>query len=418
MDKRKVRRILLIAYHFPPVGLSSGLQRTLSFARHLSSYGWQPMVLTIHPRAYQARRDDQLTDIPGNLIVTRAFGLDSARQLALAGHYFSWTALPDRWVSWWIGGVTSGLRLIQRYRPTVIWSTYPIASAHLIGLTLQRFTGLPWVADFRDSMTEEGYPPDPTRRRIYRWIERRTVARCTCAVFTTPGAVQMYRARYPVENGNKWRLIANGYDERNFERAEALARRRISPRGRLRLVHSGVLYPSERDPRPFFAALANLKARGIISRQNLEVVLRATGHDDYHRGLLTTQGLDDLVVLEPGIAYEAALLEMLESDGLLLFQAANCNHQIPAKVYEYLRARRPILALTDSEGDTARLLRDAGVDTIVPLDDANAIAAALSEFLGMIKQGNAPLASESVVTSYSRRQRTEELATILNEVAG
>jgi len=227
----------------------------------------------------------------------------------------------------------------------------------------------------------------------------------------------MYRTRYPLENRSKWRLIANGYDERNFERAERAANLRLPKQPPLRLVHSGLLYPSERDPRPFFSALAKLKARGIIDRESLRVVLRATGHDDYYRGLLGAQGLDDLVVLEPGISYEEALQEMIEADGLLIFQAANCNHQIPAKAYEYLRARRPVLALTDPVGDTAGLLREAGIDTIAPLDDANAIAAALSEFLGRIEQGSAPLADESVIASYSRRHRTTQLATLFDEIA-
>ena len=170
-----MKRVLMLAFHYPPLQGSSGLQRTLAFSRHLPASGWEPLLLTAHPRAYPQRGDDQMRHIPAALSVTRAFALDSARHLALGGSYFNFTALPDRWVSWWIGAVWEGLRLIRRHRPALLWSTYPIATAHLAALTLQRLSGLPWVADFRDLMSADDYPEDATKRAIYQWIERRTV---------------------------------------------------------------------------------------------------------------------------------------------------------------------------------------------------------------------------------------------------
>ncbi|MEL7450150.1 MAG: glycosyltransferase, partial [Pseudomonadota bacterium] len=122
-----------------------------------------------------------------------------------------------------------------------------------------------------------------------------------------------------------------------------------------------------------------------------------------------------IVALEPGIPYEAALAEMLTADGLLLFQASNCNHQIPAKLYEYLRARRPVLALTDPVGDTATSLVSAGVDSIVRLDDEADIRSGLARFIGQVRDGSAPTASDAVVASHSRRSRTSLLAAVLDD---
>src|SRR4051812_8923822 len=146
------KRILLVAYHFPPVQGSSGLQRTLKFAQYLPSFGWQAAVLTAHPRAYEHVTADQVDDIPASTFVRRAFALDTARHLSIRGAYPRALALPDRWVSWWFGAVPAGLALIRRFKPDVIWSTFPIATAHLVGLTLAHLTRLPWVADFRDAM--------------------------------------------------------------------------------------------------------------------------------------------------------------------------------------------------------------------------------------------------------------------------
>jgi glycosyltransferase involved in cell wall biosynthesis len=324
-------------------------------------------------------------------------------------------ALPDRWVSWCVGAVPAGLRLARRYRPDVIWSTYPIASAHLIGLLLHRLTGIPWIADLRDPMTDEGYPSNPLTRRAYTWIERQTLARCSVAVCTTPGAIRTYRTRFPDIPEDRFALIENGYDEENFAQAAAAAPAQGD--GPFVLVHSGVIYPSERDPEPMFAALAMLQADGTLDASTFKLVLRATGHDSYLAELIRKYGIESLVTLAPHMAYREALAEMLGAGGLLLLQASNCNHQIPAKLYEYLRARRPVLALTDPIGDTAAALRKAGIDTIAPLDDRDAIAAAIARFVPLARGGKAPLASDDAVTANSRRARTAQLARLLDRFA-
>ncbi|ADJ28620.1 glycosyl transferase [Nitrosococcus watsonii] len=403
----------MIAYHFPPVSGSSGMQRTLSFSRHLPEYGWQPLVLSIHPRAYEQRRDDQLADIYSGTLVHRAFGLDTARHLALKGRYSRLLALPDRWVSWWLGAVPAGLRLIRHYRPQALWSTYPIATAHLIGLTLHRLSGLPWIADFRDPMMEEDYPPDLRVRRVYRSIEAAAARRCARAIFTAPGAKCMYADRYPERSEKTWVLIENGYEDSMFDMVSLPP---LTDTSRpLRLVHSGVVYPNERDPRAFFEALATLRRSGRITAQSLQVVFRASGSEDYFRQLLRERGIADIVRFEPHIPYREALAEMLTADGLLILQASNCNHQIPAKLYEYLRARRPILALTDPKGDTAGVLQKAGIETIAPLDSAAAIATTLQNFLTRLQTNTAPVASEAEIARSSRSCRAASLAALLKE---
>ncbi len=69
-----MKRVLLIAFHYPPVKGSSGLQRTLAFSRYLLEFGWRSAVLSISPRAYRAISDEQMNDIPPDCLVVRAFG--------------------------------------------------------------------------------------------------------------------------------------------------------------------------------------------------------------------------------------------------------------------------------------------------------------------------------------------------------
>jgi glycosyltransferase involved in cell wall biosynthesis len=414
--QEKMKRILMIAFHYPPFSGGSGIHRTLKFSRYLPIHGWQPIILTANPRAYPRIGNDQLGEIPTDVPVKRVFAWDTARHLSFRGSYLRWMALPDRWISWWLGAVPAGLRLFCQYRPNVIWSTYPIATAHLISLTLHRLVAIPWIADFRDSMTEEEYPSDPVTRRVYRWIERLTVQNCTQAVFTTPGTLRMYAERYPEIPRSRWAMIPNGYDEENFIGAEQMYMDRRPPQYPIVLVHSGLIYPSERDPRAFFAALAHLREAGEISSSKLKIILRGSGSETYYRKHVHEIGIEDIVFLEPAVPYREALVEMLNADGLLIFQAANCNHQIPAKLYEYLRARRPIFALTDPAGDTAGVLKAAGIDTIAPLDSKEQIAHGLLHFLKQVHERRAPVASDQEVKSHSREFRAQELARLLDSL--
>lgn len=417
LDRIVVKRVLMVAFHYPPMRGSSGIQRALKFSQYLPRSGWQPLVLSVHPRAYPETSADQLAEVPTGLPICRSAAWDMARHLAIRGRYPGLLAQPDRWISWWLSAVPAGLALIRRHRPSVIWSSYPIATAHLVALTLHRLTGLPWVADQRDPLTEPGFPTDPRTRSIHQWIEMQAARRGAAIVCTTPGAMRACQARHPALSDGRLRLIANGYDEDNFNNAAAIGPPARDGTGMFRLLHSGLVYPSERDPRQLFAALRRLRAGGEIGADNFRLVLRAHGHEDFLRPLIVRHQIESLVELAPPLPYLDGLAEMLAADGLLLLQAGNCNHQIPAKLYEYLRAARPVLCLTDPAGDTAATLRDAGIDTIAMLDSEADIASALSRFLRLARHGAAPLASPGTIAGHSRAARTRELAALFDQIA-
>lgn len=414
-----MKRVLLIAFQYPPMTGTSGIQRALRFSQYLPEFGWEPIVLTAHPRAYAQTSADQLEDIPGEITVERAFALDTARHLALFGRYPSVLALPDRWATWWLGAVPRGLDLIKRLRPSAIWSTFPIPTAHRIGLSLQRHSGLPWVADFRDVMTEDEYPASPRIWRSWRKLEGLIVQRCARAVFTTPGAARMYAERYATRPARHFCVIENGYDEQLFARIAHEEATTASVNGsaqrRLRVVHSGVIYPSERDPTQLFAALRELRDVGRLHANELVIVLRATGHDEHLRKLVRAADIEDMIDIAPPIAYRDALAEMVSADGLLLLQAANCDRQIPAKLYEYLRSGRPVLGL--ATGDTAQALRSAGIDTVAPLASKEAIKQVITTFVEALRQGIAPVSSGESIRRHSRRHKAGELAEILDHVS-
>jgi glycosyltransferase involved in cell wall biosynthesis len=214
-------------------------------------------------------------------------------------------------------------------------------------------------------------------------------------------------------------VIENGYDEESFQVAEAATTTGTALHsGKITLLHSGIVYPSERDPTYLFESLQMLKRQGTVSAAGLRIRFRAAAHEGLLRQLATAYGIEDLLELVPPIPYRTALEEMLRADGLIVLQASNCNEQIPAKLYEYLRARRPIIGLTDPAGDTAAALRAAGIDAIAPLDSSIDISRALNQFLEQLRSGRAPVPTETAIRQASRRHRACELAGLLDQAAG
>jgi hypothetical protein len=414
-----MKRVLMVAFQFPPFSGSSAIQRTLRFVQHLPTYGWEAIVLTANARAYEALSADLMSAIPSGTVVERAFALDARRHLSIAKRYPAFLARPDRWFTWRFRAVAAGRRLIKRYRPAAIWSTFPIATAHLIGSRLQQSSGLPWLADFRDPMAQEGYPADPATWASYKAIEEDALHRARFSVFTTPGAARVYGERYPGVRRDRIKVVENGFDEESFVAVEAAGRLELPlDPGRLTLLHSGAIYPVERDPTQFFAALGELKREGVISAERLRVRFRASGHDELLRRLASSHDVEEMLELPGAIGYRQALDEMHRADALVVLQAANCNEQIPAKLYEYLRAHRPIIGLTDPAGDTASTMRAAGVETIAPLDSAREIADLLRRMVAALADGRAQMPRAEAVARCSRAMRASELASLLDEASG
>lgn len=411
------KRALMVAFHFPPQAGSSGILRTLNFVRYLHQSHWQPVVLTAHPRAYDDTSQDLTDSIPAGVKVVRGFAFDAARYLSLKGKYPQWLALPDRWSSWWLGGVVSGFKAIKRNRIDVIWSTYPIATSHMIAATLAKLTGLPWVADFRDPMV--GNPSNQfseLRRQFIEKLEVRVMREATCCIFTTQSAAEKYRKVYPFAAA-KCRVIENGYDETAF--SGAIPSRHGLATETLLLLHSGIIYPEGRDPTVFFGAVAKLIAAGDLDRKRLCIRFRAPAHGDEVMAIAKAQGVADIVDIAPPVPYRDAIAEILAADILLVFQGSSFNAQIPAKIYEYLRAARPVLGIVDITGATALCLRQFAGTAVASITDPLDIA---TELRALILRINAPgFAAEldkntAPIQALSREGQTKLLSQVFNKL--
>jgi len=394
--------------------------RPLKLATHLPELGIETHVLAPDDPKW-VHGDDEL-DVPPQARVHRArylgprgrlpaeelHGLSGVDRTVRQAMLFSRRLLvPDEFVSWGLTAIPVARRIVREEGIDIVVTTSPPASVNLIGAAVSRLTGVPWVADLRDSVAAN---PD---RRVERLAVRakeqgqalvaRLVARRAAAIVTVSEAISEEMrglGAEPVET------IPNGSD---FEDFEGLEYRRGD---RFRITHTGSFF-GHRDPRPFLTALAGADG-DVVAR--FVGGLRAADRE-WAEGL----GLGDRLEVIPYVPRRRALELQRNSEALLLLlpEAGGRGGRVPSgKIYEYLAAERPILAAVPPSGVAAELVRQADAGVVVPPDDVDALRAAISGLHARWRAGaldGAELSPE-LRERLSRRARSREFADLLREV--
>jgi len=414
-------KVLIVSMYFPPSG-GGGVQRPLKFATHLPELGIETHVLAPDDSKW-IHRDDEPPP-PTLAWVHRArylgpkgrkpaeelhgtTGLERAsKQLQLAGRRL---LVPDENVSWNLTAIPAAIRIAKREGIDVVVTTSPPSSVHLVGAAVKRAAGIPWVADLRDSIVAN--PHRHAERLLVRAKEQgehavaKLVARSADAIVCVSDAI----ADELRERGPKGEVvtIANGSDFDDFAGLEH------HPSERFRITHTGSFF-GKRDPRPFLTAL---QASG------LDIVARFVG--DFRsadREWAEQLDLGDRLELIPYAPRRRSLELQRDSEALLLLipeAGGRGKGVLSGKVFEYLAAERPILAVVPPDGAAAELLREAGVGVVVAPDDVGGITAALCDLHARWQEGSlddAPLSDDWRVR-VSRRTRVAEFAALLEGLA-
>jgi glycosyltransferase involved in cell wall biosynthesis len=304
-------------------------------------------------------------------------------------------------VIWSLAAGRAAARLVEELGIDVVLTTSPPISVNLAGLHAKKKTGVPWVADLRDSFLS------PDRRRHVRGearLQRKVAASANAITTATEGFAAEMRAlnpRGPVE------VIENGCD---FDDFDGLEYRRGD---RFRITHTGG-FTSRRDARPFFEALKQAEGDPVARFVGGVRVVDAP--------LLAELDLGDRLEVIPFQPHDKANELQKDSDALLLLLAESGEAGrkiISSKVYEYLSAGRPILAAVPPDGEAAALIRETGAGVVVAPTDVEGMANALGDLARQWRDNElvAPELSEELRFKLSRRERAERLAEILRKVA-
>ena len=409
--------VLMIAYYFPPMG-GAGVQRTLKFAKYLAEYGWQPLILTI--RGTTRLQDSSLDkEIPEGMQVFRTPILRLPPRLPWRVRNFvsRWLLIVDEQVGWLPFAKQTGQKVIAEQKIKLIYSTSAPYSAHLVARHLHHQTHLPWVADFRDPWVGNPYLKFPTviHRQLNEHLEQSVFTEADRVILNTERSRQYYLQKYTTLSPKNFATIYNGYDQDDMTE-EFLE---INNSSVFSIVHLGSLYQKTRSSEFFLTALHKALETGRISKDRIRV--RFIGNIDREtQEYITHFRLDGIVDLIGYLPHRKALNELLTADLLLLIPSYGVGSDlfVPAKLYEYLASRKPILCLTDS-GECADLILRARAGMIVPPNDVEKITSQLVNLYQSWQNGSLSITpDQQLIQLFERRQLTGQLAQIFNDLSG
>jgi glycosyltransferase involved in cell wall biosynthesis len=413
-------KALIVSFYFPPAG-GGGVQRPLKLATHLPELGIETHVLAPDDPKW-VHRDDELQP-PTQAWVHRAryigpegrrpaeelhgtTGLD--RLMLRAGLFGRRLLVPDENVGWALTAIPAATRIVRSEGIDAVLTTSPPGSVHFVGAAVQRLTGARWVADLRDSLLAHPHrradstalkAKEATRHGVARLVARRADA----IVAASEAIAEETRS---LEPRSQVVTIENGCDFDDFAGLE------LHPSPRFRITHAGSFF-GRRDPRPFLNAFA---------ASDLDAVARfvgdfRAGDREWAEGL----GLGDRLELHEFAPHRRALELQKDSEALLLLipeADGRGKGVLSGKVFEYLAAERPILAVVPPEGAAAALIRETGAGVVAAPDDPEAIGEALRSLHDRWRAGSldgTPLTPE-LRRRLDRRTRVRELADLLQEL--
>lgn len=428
-----MKRVLVIAFNFPPQG-GTGTLRVTKFVRYLPEFGWEPVVICLDSQAnYDA---GLLAEVPAETEVHRigwpaavrlAYGASGPGSLplpAIGGVRPGGLArlrqaakgaarsllIPDVALPWVPGAVQAAGRIIGEGKIDALLTTSPPPSVHLAGWWLKhRFPRLPWVADFRDPWSQSH---GVITSRVYRpnyWLERACCDRADRVLHVTDSLRGQALAAFPRLAPGKIITLPNGYDPADLGTLPA-----HEPTSRLTLAFVGQLSEIRSQTQFVPALLALAEDPRMAERLCVRFVGSVPPAVAQALQPLIASGV---VTILPFVPHEAALAEMARADVLLQLEAniPELRSSRPNKLYEYLAVGRPILAVV-GEGESTTLVRETQSGLVVNPDDREGIMAGLRELVASWERGDLaggpPPAGYAV---YQRRNLTGRLAQVLDQ---
>ena len=434
-----MKSVLIISYYFPPSG-GPGVQRVLKFVKYLPDFGWRPVVLTVESGDYPARDESLLQEIPRDVAVYRTriiepYGMyrrltgkppdapvdveniprrSSGRSWAEAVAAFvrSTAFVPDARIGWLPFAASKGRAILDSEGIQAIYSSSPPYTSALVARALHRASRLPWIAGFRDPWT--GFLSTPKRwalpRRLDAHLEHSVFHEASLVEVAWKGIQKDALLKYPSLDRSKFHHLPNGFDRSDFANVTPQRDERFT------VTYTGSMY-GKRNPSSFLTAVDELIREGAVDSRRIR--LRFVGRfgsevlEMFRR--VSFQSSLEVVPYRP---HAESIAELVNADALLLVvdEAEGSEEIVPGKVFEYIGAARPIIALAPA-GAVSELLAETGSGFVAANQDLAAIKRAFLECYSKFGYHRRQFhQNEDAVRNYERREVTRRLAELLNRV--
>lgn len=426
-----MKKVLIITYYWPPAG-GPGVQRWLKFVKYLRDYEIEPIVYIPENPDYPLLDESLLKEVPEGITIlkqkifepyflarvfskkqtsTISSGIISEEKeqtflqklmLYIRGNFF----IPDARKFWVKPSVKYLTDYIQKNNIHTLITTGPPHSVHLIGLKLRENLGVKWIADFRDPWTQIGYHKKlkltETSEAKHLELEEKVLnsaSHILTTSFTTKADFEKI-TKQPIT------VITNGHDIENIQE--------VPLDSKFSIAHIGSLL-SARNPKTLWKVLKELIDENDSFAKDLQLKLVGAISEKVLKSIKVS-GLSDHLLVSGYVSHREALKIQRSSQVLLLVEidSEETRGIIPGKLFEYIAAKRPILAVGPENWDVARILQETGAGNHFSYRDKEDLKNRILAYYGLYQQ-NLLKPESKHVDKYSRKNLTGKLASVINQ---
>jgi len=418
-------KALIITYYWPPAG-GSGVQRWLKFVKYLQDFGVEPVVYTVANPKYPVLDETLVNEVPKNIEILKQSILDptdllfwklkNKHKTAISslnkGGFFSFIRgnffIPDPKIVWVHKSVKYLHKYLQSNKVDVIISTGPPHSMHLIAQKLHQKNSIKWIADFRDPWTDLYYNANFKQtffaKKRNKKLENLVLTNADC-VLTVSNTLkkEFFKTAQQVE------VITNGFDD-EFVKLPLQKREK-----QFTISYIGLL-PKESNPSVLFKVLKKLCAQDPLFSDHLKLNFIGDIAPEVKQEV-AIQGLTEKVNFIGRVSHEKAIAYQQKAQVLLLLipNVKKSEGILTGKIFEYLMAKRPILAIGPETGDLSELLKDTDAGVVIDYENETRLILEIEKLYKAYRDGCLQVAPVNI-EKFHRRELTKKLATLLKNL--
>ena len=429
---------MIITYYWPPSG-GAGVQRWLKFTKYFLEFDIQPIVITVDETlaSYPVLDESLLKEVPESIRVVRtktnepfgiykkvagrkqipsggfASGNSSSFKDALMRFFRANFFIPDARMGWNKFAYEAACEIILKEKPVTVITSSPPHSTQLIGLKLKEQFGIPWIADMRDPWTDIYYYKKLLHTRIAKRIdknyEKKVLENADKVVVVSESIRRSFIQKSKLIKQENIVVIPNGFDEKDFENKTP-----IQSENKFIITYTGTIAESY-SPYKFFNAIAKL----IKNNSDINILFRFIGSmpKEMHDFLKSNFSAKNFEYIHYS-PHEKVIDYMLRSSVLYLAipHAEGNKGILTGKLFEYLAARKPIIATGPVDGDAAAIISSCRAGKMFEANDEIGILTYLQNLLNEWKINKNISVESEVYKKYSRKNLAGQFAELISKI--
>lgn len=415
-------KVLVLTYYWPPAG-GSGVQRWLKFVKYFRDFGIEPVVYTVENPSYALEDKNLENEIPRGIEILRqpiwepnnllgkkkgtsAGFLNSNPSLIgkithyIRANYF----IPDARKYWIKPSVKFLSNYLKEHKIDVIISTGPPHSMHMIGMELKKKHAIKWISDFRDPWTDIDYfhqlPLTKRAIRKHTRLEKEVLRNSDSVIVVANTMKENYKSF-----AEKIHVVTNGYDAEN-QYSEQILDENFS------ITHIGMMN-DDRNPKTFWKVVSEIVGENDEFKKDVEIKLIGKVSDACISEIEKRDLTDNLNRIDY-LPHSEVLHHQRSSQVLLLAinDVPSAKGIITGKIFEYLNAHRPILAIGPTDGDLSEILNNTNAGIVVDFNDEVSLRSSILEFYRLYKEKSLIVNSMNI-EQYQRKSLTKKISDII-----